>query len=350
MADLLANQSKLEFVRQQLSQYAGEKRESSDRVMILCPYHSESTPSGSINVGVRYAPGYFSCFACGAKANWDKLAPRINLQPYKRGKPEEEHAVDLLMTRGLAALEAGASDKRYREDKFKFWKLPKGKLWRTIPTNLLIQLQGQVCYRWFEEYQNWGSEKFIHFPVVINGEKEGFFVARLKKDASGEKPSYLLAAKAENSDGWSRTHGLWPFDHSIELMRERKSSTIVLVEGQRDALRLLMNDIPAMCIFGTQSWSENKAKLLEIAGVERVVSLFDGDDAGIHATDYIVPQLRKLFEVRIIKLWKIKGSPYIQFKDKKEPSKAAKKAGITLWDPCSCPQWIINKINDLYFN
>jgi hypothetical protein len=104
-----------------------------------------------------------------------------------------------------------------------------------------------------------------------------------------------------------------------------------------------------MCILGTQSWSDNKAKLLELAGVETVVLLMDGDCAGIDATYMLKPKLIQMFKVKVIKLWKLTGSPYIQFKDEEYPSKAAKKADVTLWDPGNCPEWILKKVKRLYF-
>lgn len=342
MMNSIGNQSRLDFVRQQMAMYSGAKKEVGSRMMVICPYHAENTPSGSVNIGPTYAPGYFRCFACGAKAKWDDVAPKLGLEPYKKGPPKEEHSIDLLMSKGLEALETS----RYEKGKFKFMDLPRNKKWRTIPTNLLIELGGRLCRKWSEYTDDWSAEKFIYLPVNINGETEGYFLARLKKVE--DKPSYLLA-KAINNSGWSISHGLWPFDHAIELMVSNRSRTVVLVEGQRDALRLLLNGIPALCIFGTQSWSDSKAKLLEIAGVETVITLFDGDCAGIQATQRIAPQLKTLFTVKVLKLWAMKGSPYLKFADQDEPSKAAKKAGVSLWDPGNMPQRIIDKIKARYF-
>lgn len=345
--DPLQKISKLDFVRSQVAQYAGTKKSLSDSTMILCPYHSESTPSGRIfHSDSSYNPGFFSCYACGAKAKWDDLAPRLGLQPYKAGPPKDERATNLFMEKALEKLEA---EDGYRQDRFKFWDLPRGKKWRTIPTELLIELGGRMCYKWSPHYEQWGSTKYIHFPVDINGDTKGFFLARLKKDTSDKKlPSYLLAA-ALSSSGWSKTHGLWPFDHSIKMMKALDSRTMVIVEGQRDALRLITNDVPAVCIFGTQGWSVNKSKLLEVAGVNKVLQLMDGDCAGKNATDLIHPQLESMFNAQSFRLWAITGSPYLKFKDFKDPTKAAKKAGVSLWDPANMPQRIVELIKHKYF-
>jgi len=341
--DPLTNASNLDFVLGQLSQYAGKKIESNGRVMVICPFHSENTPSGAINTGPQYAPGYFTCFACGHKASWNEVAPKLSLLPYGKIKPSEQSSMDLLMERMEDDMMA---EQRYKPFQGKRWAVPKNKKWRQIPTNLMIELDAQMCRRKFDN--GWDTEKMLYLPVMVNGEQEGYFLARLRKSDDPNVPSYLLAKKT-TSRGWSRTHGLWPFDHSIKMMRELEVSSIVLVEGQRDALRLIMNGIPAMCIFGTQSWSDSKAQLLETAGVEQIILFFDGDGAGIGATKKIRPQLTKWFDTRVYKLWKAKGSPYLKFAHLPEPTKAAKKAGVQLWDPFNCPLHIIDGIQQEYF-
>lgn len=345
MNDVILEHRRQDFIRQQLSLYGGEKKEAGNRVMVLCPYHSERTPSGSIWIGPS-GPGYFRCFACKAKAPWDEVAPRLGLKPFTKGKPQVETSMDLLMSKALGAL---TKQERYRKDRFRFWEIPSDRKWRSISTNLLIQLDGKMCVKYNDEYRSWGTTKFLYFPVMVNGEQQGFFRARLRKDKSNKKlPSYLLAA-AESGAKWALSHGLWPFDHSVQLMRDKGLTTMVLVEGQRDALRLISRGIPAVCIFGTQSWTANKAKLLEVAGVERIVLMMDGDDAGIEATEMLRPSLRSLFALKVIRLWAIPGSPYLQFADEEEPSKSAKEAGVDLWDPGNVPLPILNKIKAKYF-
>lgn len=46
--DYVETQSKLDFVRTQLQQYAGPKKEQSGSVFVLCPFHAESTPSARV--------------------------------------------------------------------------------------------------------------------------------------------------------------------------------------------------------------------------------------------------------------------------------------------------------------
>jgi 5S rRNA maturation endonuclease (ribonuclease M5) len=347
MTDVIQRHRRLDFVKQQLSMFGGVKRESGTRMMILCPFHSENTPSGSISLTDRF-PGYFRCFGCPAKVGWNELAPKLGLKPFYQGPPREESTMSLLMSKALERLTA-TDTVGYRQDRLKFGRLPPNKKWRTIPTNLLIELGGRMCVKWLDDYDCWSKTKYIYLPVMIKGKQRGYFRARLKKDESGKGlPSYYLAPSAMGSN-WSKDDGLWPYDHVLDMMEQMGTKTLVLVEGQRDALRLILAGIPAMCIFGTQSWSDVKARHLEMAGVERVVLMMDGDCAGISATDKLDPGLRKFFDTRIIKLWAVKGSPWLRFKDKAEPSKAAKKAGVTLFDPGNCPVWILDRLKSKYF-
>lgn len=336
--DYVESQSRLDFVRTQLQQYSGLKKEQGETIFVLCPFHAEKTPSFRVFASATSkSPGYGRCYGCGSHGKWDKIAPLLGLKPYKRGKPEEEFA-------NLNILPDADEDEEtsdFVQEEFKFRNLPRNKLWREISTNLLIELGAKVCQPVSKEYGLLKPRLWL--PVYINKELRGYIKARFRKHP--DFPSYI------NAKGpWSKTSGLFPFDHSIKLMKKLGSKTMVLVEGQRDALRLISLGIPAMCILGTQSWSDNKAKLLELAGVTRLILLMDGDCAGRDATEMLKPRVSTLFRVKVLKLWSITGSPYIQFEDHDNPTKAAKKADVTLWDPGNAPLWILKKIKRLYFS
>lgn len=338
--DYVETQSKLDFVRNQLQQYSGPKKVMGSSTFVICPFHSEKTPSARIFMGDDTKnPGFLKCYGCGGNGGWDKIAPLLGLKPYKKGKPEVEYAnFNILPTE--EDVDAAPSDNNFVQEKMKFRELPKNKKWRGIKTNLLIELGAKVCQPISKEYGLLKPRLWL--PVHINGELRGYIKARFRKHP--DFPSYI------NAKGrWSRTHGLFPFDPAIELMRQLDSRTIVLVEGQRDALRLISLGIPAMCILGTQSWSDTKAKLLELAGVRRLILLLDGDCAGKAATEMLKPKVSGMFKVVTLKLWSMENSPYIQFKDEEYPTKAAKKADVTLWDPGCMPEWIINRIKRKYY-
>jgi 5S rRNA maturation endonuclease (ribonuclease M5) len=228
-----------------------------------------------------------------------------------------------------------------KKERMRFKKLKAGQVWRHIKTDLLMRFEAKQCKVWSEEYQAWGAT-MMYLPCHINGELVGYIKARLEKHDT--KPSYINA-----SGKWSKTHGLFPFDYAVKVMKRKKSSTMILVEGPRDALRLLQMGIPAMCILGTQSFSQNKAKLLELAGITRVVLFFDGDEAGIKATEKVKPIVESMLAVRVLKLWSMKGSPWKKVKDAPKPKDAAKKLGLSLWDPGNVDKAILKKIKEKYY-
>ena len=199
--------------------------------------------------------------------------------------------------------------------------MPKNKLWREIKTNLLIDIGCKVCR---VDYGFNQSDKFIYLPVKIDGEVVGYTKGRMRKEKG--KPSYINLRGS-----WVKTHGLFPFDYAISKLTDTK--TVVLVEGQRDALRLLQLGIPALCIMGTQNFSIDKARLLEIHGVNRVVIMLDGDDAGIEGTKKVVQIVKGVLEYKVVRLWRIENSPYITGKGEK-------------YDPNNCPLWILNKLKE----
>lgn len=302
----------------ELRSFTGAKKELGDSTFVSCPYHSERTPSGRVfHSPSTRNPGYFKCYGCGQRASWDELAPRLGLRPYTYAKPQE-----------LDARPAVREIEEEDAQTFSHSPLPKSKRWRGVSTDLLIDIGCTLISQY--------SEKFIYMPVNVLNEERGFIRARLQKVA--DKPSYL-----NKSGKWSESYGLFPYDFSINLMRESELTTLVLVEGPRDALRLLANDIPACAILGTQSWAKRKGQLIEIAGVQKVVTCFDGDDAGMEATDNITPKLKNLVMVENFNLAG-KDSPYHKFRNKEKPSKSAKLAGVELWDPCNMPD---NKVEQL---
>lgn len=327
---------KRQHVLEQLNTYAGEKKELNGSTLVLCPFHAERTPSGRIfHNETSRSPGSFKCYGCGTKAKWDDLAPKLGLKPFTGQKPADEFInLSLITPKVKEELDDLVMDK------MEFSDLPEGKCWRGIKTSLLTSIGAKKCQVDHPEHGLLKTK--VYLPVFINRKLRGYIKARLTKHT--EYPSYI------NAKGrWSKTHGLFPFDYSISYAKRLGIRTVVLVEGPRDALRLLQAGIPAICILGTQSWSATKSKLLELAGITRIVLMMDGDDAGIQATAMLEESLKTMFQITTLKLWDMADSPYLQFAEEVEPSKAAKAAGVSLWDPGCIPDTIVEKVKRKYF-
>lgn len=366
--DSLRQIDKESHIGAQLALIQGPKIERGTHLTILCPFHGEKTPSASISK----SSGHLHCFGCGHNAKFDDWAPLYGLEPFQKGKPKDRYAQNLFA--GFAAYAAESEDdpevsagaveeesetpgyepnprdaRLPEEAPYKMWRmhyreLPRNKKWRSVSTNLLRKIGGRSVLRYSEKYKRWSSSPFIYMPVMVFGEQKGYFLARMKK-AEG-LTSYLLAPST--GEAWAKNWGLWPFDYATNLMRKIDSTTMVIVEGQRDALRCLSMGVPAVCMFGSKSWSENKSRILEVAGVRRVVQFMDGDDAGISATLFTREFLDGVFDdVKNVSLWSVSGSPYRDYRhieDEKERKLAADADGVEFWDPGNCPDWIIERI------
>ena len=321
---------KLEFVRSQCRTIAGAKHHK-NYTMIRCPFHNDLNPSGSIfHFPTSRSPGFFKCYGCGKTATWNELAPLIGCEPFSH-----EPRVRYINQQDLKIDEDLLAEK---PEKLVFSELPSNKLWRGIKTNLLKKIGSKICQ---VKYGSNLSDRFIYLPVIIDGHTVGYTKGRMHK-VEGQ-PSYI------NLKGsWVKSHGLFPFDFALSLMTDTK--TVVLVEGQRDALRLLSLGIPAMCVMGTQNFSDNKARLLAMHGVERCIIFMDGDTAGISGTNLIYSILSKFVTCKVIKLWAMKSSPYLRYQAEENPTSAARKDGVEFWDPGNCPSWILEKINRRYIH
>ena len=115
--------------------------------------------------------------------------------------------------------------------------------------------------------------------------------------------------KYYNMPGMKVLSTLWPWPASIT----KDSTSIVLVEGITDALRLLQAGIPALATLGT-AWSSLRTTLLQILGVENIVLAYDNDDAGYIANEQIALELSKSFSSDSISKW--------EWPDKNDPGDA----------------------------
>lgn len=319
-------QRRLKHVLSQLDRYAGEIKRTSISSFILCPFHSERTPSGRISHGPdTRSPGYFKCYGCGRTAKWDELAPILGLKPISWSKPEEQTA--------LRIVRRTDGEKGEIKREIQLTSLPKGKRWREIPTDLLRAIGCKKGHFYYPEEDVHGRP-WVYMPVLVHKELVGYIRGALKKEA--DRPSYI-----NSPGGWTKDYGLFPYDYTAVLAR--KLRYVVLVEGQRDALRLLRMGIPALAILGTQSWGAKKSRLVELLDIDFAVLLMDGDDAGLAAIELIRPQLRKLVNTVEFSLTG-KDSPYWPFRKKKAPAKSAKLKGVELWDPQNLPGWKMKEL------
>ena len=318
-----------EFFKGQLAKVYCAKKISDESIWIACPFHEEKNPSLGVNIkygkfhdGKKIPLGFFRCFGCKKKGGWNVLAEKLGLQQINGHRSlDYTPSIDLKGVKASLFPEEtaeGDSDTAGNLDDYTLFDLDKWhhKEWRGFKVELLKKLGAKLAYH--DESQSFN----IWFPVKVNKKRVGWFTA-LTKPIEGKSSYY-------NKKGvWIKKTGLFPFDTALKMMLRKGLKTMVLVEGQRDALRLLRAGIPAVAIMGTNNWTDDKIYILENAGIERIILCMDGDKAGKEATKKIKPTVLKYFEVETIKLWKL-----------------AEKMGVKKIDPYEAPVSLIRKLKE----
>lgn len=265
-------------VKDQLRRVVGNKGVHDKYTMIKCPFHADSTPSGRIAHDETRpgSVGRFKCYACAKKADWIELSEKLGLDPFPNVKSTKvpgfnAEAYDEVLL--PAAKTAAREDLEFFELNAKGARrlgLPDLE-WRDFSFAFLKKVNAQGCV------VTETNRAYVYLPVNIKGKTRGYVKALPKK--IDKLPGYF------NSPGaWSHKHGLLFYDEAVALMLRLGLRTLVLVEGPRDALRLLRDKIPAIAILGTQSWSKRKLEWLEESEANKIILCMDGDVAGRAAT------------------------------------------------------------------
>lgn len=295
-----------------------------DSYMIQCPFHDDSTPSCGINIalGTDIPLGFFHCFGCGTKGGWNKIAAKLNLKQIKEwqtfegeGTKKRHNKRDLLGTtnNSITRLLDEIGTKQAID-----W--PVYMEWRGYKGDIIRKLGGL----YFNDYLT--DELMLVFPVYINKRFKGGVRAYLEKQVTGT--SYITT-----KGRWAKSYGLLGYEYVKRIMRKYNYKSIVLVEGPRDFLRLVTNNIPALAILGTLNFDERKLLYIMnmVSDLETIYVLSDNDYAGKKMYENIKKTAANSINVRRIKL----------------PRNKDKKGRLIKMDPDSAPQDLIDAIKEI---
>lgn len=312
-----------------------KKRVMSNSVAICCPFHADKSPSFYINIDEtnrRVPLGYGHCFSARCpkkKANWNEIAEVLGLQKIKvresDGKQIQEYVQPLSANLRNSLLSQQSLKMEDVEREFNvLLSLPMedDEEWRGFSGKFLSKIGCKVAV---DAYDN----KCLILPMYVEGELVGAVKATWEKPKSKKVLSYVNL-KGE----WIKEKGLFPYDLVDRMIRRRGLTYVVLVEGQRDALRLIKYGIPAVAILGTKNWSKQKRNLVLSLGVDKVVVMMDADAAGIEASNVIMKDLKGRITRHLVKL------PEIQRQMEKEKGSPL---GENL-DPGNCPVNVLNEL------
>jgi len=240
---------------------------------IKCPFHGgghERTPSCRINLEKgKYPIGFYYCYGCSSHGTWNTLAEKLHLA--KIDTEELELQSPSVSKSKLDAL------------------LQEDKVLNTLDMSLAVDFESSENWRGISgvTLNNIGAklcpdlrfkDTFVYLPCIQLGKEVGNIKAVMQR-----KPGQLGYI---NSGGEWAKKGLFPYDY-VRLML-KSVNVLALVEGPRDALNLIQYGMPALAILGSQNWSQYKAELVELLNPDKIVLMFDGDEAGNRAYEKVV--------------------------------------------------------------
>jgi DNA primase len=295
--------------------------------MGLCPFHSEKTPSFSVNP----ARGIFHCFGCGVGGNVfsfvmkrdgisfpesvrllaAKYGIRVPEREMSRTERREESEREALYSVNKMAMEYfkgvlfnGENGKAGREylkkrgmtgvlaEEFNLGYVPDG--WdnlarflssRKVPLGL-AEKSGLVVKKNSERYYDRFRNRII-FPICDLSQRVIGFGGRVLDQSL---PKYL---NSPETPVYNKSRSLYGFNLSRQAMRE--TGTVHIVEGYFDLLSLYMHGIKNVVATLGTALTRDHVRMLSRSGVSKFVLVFDSDNAGIKAAERSIPVFQKEF-------------------------------------------------------
>lgn len=278
------------IIIRELERYTQENLALRKRVMICCPFHPDRTPSMIITLDPRNTKGtvgsYF-CFGCKASTRthggWNGLADKLGLA---NTDAHQQQITTYVRRRPIADSAYDETDGWELDALLEHWNCgfhapwPVREAWRTVPGWLMRKLGAWIA---FDERTD---QQVCVLPQWNGTTLTGAVKARTHITAR-TRLKYISAPGP-----WVLSHALYPFHLVQRMLDMRARRDIFLVEGPRDAIRLIGCGIPALALLGTNNWSDNKRDLLLTLDPDRVFLAFDHDHAGEQATRLVLPTLK----------------------------------------------------------
>jgi DNA primase len=311
--DVARVRSEADFVAVAAEHIALKRR--GQRYVGLCPFHSEKTPSFSINA----AEGLYYCFGCGAKGDVitfvrevehldfveavERLASRAGIQlrrDEQAGGPDRrrqaqlgdamEKAVEYYHAQLLSGPES-APARRYLRDqrgydgdvvrRFKIGWAPDGwdALWRELRLPEEVMKDAGLGYVNDRGRKRDSFRARVMFPIYDPGGRPVAFGGRMLPDATYEGPKYKNSAE---SPIYSKNRVLYGLNWSKTGIVD--SSEVVVCEGYTDVIGMFLAGVPrAVATCGT-ALADGHFRLLKNFA-RRVVLAYDADAAGQAAAE-----------------------------------------------------------------
>ena len=218
--------------------------------------HEDSNPSLSYNIEKEV----FNCFACGFKGDSVKLMKELGIVSITSPLSKQGFKIKRL----LEKLDAVRDQKPIHLPEPRF---PVKYSFKGVSAKTLAKFEAFTT-----TYDN--MDDYICVPVYQGGKLK--FIEGRHTQLTADKatmPKYM-----RKPAGVDVASVLFPLDAVTDFTQ------IILVEGLFDVLN--MHDLGytnTLCMFGTNNFNAQKAKMLDERGCRHVIIMMDGDTAGVQA-------------------------------------------------------------------
>lgn len=311
----------VEIIRAQLQRYGGSQKTAGEYIMVQCPFHDDRSPSCGVFMRIDHPSknlGWFNCLGCGAHGDWNTFAERAKLESVKAWNSKETKVSydtraddDALL--GDIGLTLKAVFREMRCPEAIRW--PTYMNWRGVEGELIAAVGGCAIN---DERNN---DVALLFPIKIGNKIRGAVKAINKK--SHEQLGYITMP-----GNWVKRFGLFPYSYTAKMIRDKGHDFVILVEGPRDALRLLKMGLPAIAILGANTISETKLMFVASLGVKQVYVMPDNDKGGDMLWHNVK---RKMEDARRLKL----------------PTEVKANGDLIKMDPFSMPASVAKRVREL---
>ena len=307
-----------EHVQRELGTLSCRKYLSGSDFRIQCPYHEgDANPSLGVNVSLASGVpvGTFHCFGCGESGGWNKLAAKLGLERIANAGGLEEHTDGYVEYQEAmeGRLLGGHGDPMPRNG-ISF----QGDAWRGVSGDTVRLAGGKSAMDWKEK------EVCLWLPVLDGG--KACMAVQCRMEPARNKPSYRM-----HDPNRIKNKPWYGYDMAASMLEQGSPRAVFLVEGARDALRLVDEGLPALALLGTRQWNRRKRDMLSALCSEhsaRPVAMMDSDEAGAKAQKEIRRDLSGridgVLEVRLDVL--------------------ARKEGMRSMDPADMPKRIVKAV------
>lgn len=310
------------IIREQLNRFGGQQKTAGEYRMVMCPFHGDGDPSCGVYLRRDHPTktlGFFNCLGCGEHGRWNKFAEKTGLDKIKEWNSKEvsveyrsEANDDALL--GDVGLTMRAVQKHMNCPEAQPW--PEYMDWRGVSGKLIAAVGGKAI----NDERTDGIA--VLFPIKIGKRIRG--AVKAMYDKKTPKALGYITMPGE----WVKQFGLFPFAYTAKLISDNGFRFVILVEGPRDALRLLKMGLPAMAVLGANTISKTKMLYMSSLNVDQVYVMPDNDNGGAALWRNIKHQLP---DARRIKL----------------PREKDENGKVIKMDPFSAPAPILKEIRML---